>query len=141
MDNKRVQLIAEKEDELVNKKATEEKRVVKLVCEDIKDQIKQAEEQFAIAQNTQVKQDAIEKSLKVQYEKAQKELERMYQEQSKRREEMSKDLERLRQEVISKRSENETVRGKNRELEHELERLDSYAHQLRENIQDMMEDY
>ena len=42
---------------------------------------------------------------------------------------------------MAKRSENETVRGKNRELEHELERLDNYAHQLRENIQNTMEYY
>jgi predicted nuclease with TOPRIM domain len=54
---------------------------------------------------------------------------------------MLKDLERLRQEVIAKRSENEIVRGKNKELEHELDRLDDYAHQLKENISDMMDDY
>lgn len=37
VDTKRIQLIVEKEDELMNKKANEEKRVVKLVGDDIKD--------------------------------------------------------------------------------------------------------
>lgn len=39
----------EKEDELLNKKGAEEKRVVKLVCDDIKDQIRSAEEHFNLA--------------------------------------------------------------------------------------------
>ena len=63
-DTKRAQLIVEKEDALLSKKAAEEKRTVGLVREDIAEQIKQAEEQFAAAQATQVKQDAIEKNLK-----------------------------------------------------------------------------
>ena len=100
VDTKRVQLIVEKEDELVTKKSTEEKRVVKLVCDDIRDQVQLAEEYFHIAQNTQVKQDSIEKNLKSQYEKAQKELERLLQDQTKRREEMLRDLEKVRQEVL-----------------------------------------
>jgi hypothetical protein len=58
----------------------------------------------------------------------------LYQEQTKRREEMIKELEKIRQEVLIKRVENETIRGKNRELEHELERLEGYSTQLRENI-------
>jgi hypothetical protein len=37
LDTKRVNLTIEKEDELLNKKQAEEKRVVKLVCDDIKD--------------------------------------------------------------------------------------------------------
>jgi chromosome segregation ATPase len=60
----------EKEDELLQKKGNEEKRVVKLVYDDIKDQIKMGEEHFNIAQATQVKQDAIEKNLKMQFDKA-----------------------------------------------------------------------
>ena len=52
VDTKRIQLIVEKEDELLNKKGAEEKRVVKLVCDDIKDQIRSAEEHFNLAQST-----------------------------------------------------------------------------------------
>jgi len=37
IDNKRIQIISEKEDEIVAKKSAEEKRVVKLVGDDIKD--------------------------------------------------------------------------------------------------------
>ena len=37
LDNKKINLTVEKEDELLNKKAAEEKRIVKLVGEDIKD--------------------------------------------------------------------------------------------------------
>jgi len=37
VDNKKIQLIVEKEDELLNKKASEEKRVSKLVGDDIRD--------------------------------------------------------------------------------------------------------
>jgi DNA repair exonuclease SbcCD ATPase subunit len=52
-----------------------------------------------------------------------------------------KELEKVRHEVLQKKSENENARAKNKELEHELERLENYAHQVRENIQDMMADY
>lgn len=65
VDNKRIQIIVEKEDELLNKKGGEEKRVVKLVGDDIKDQIRLMEENYNLAQNTSVKQEAIEKNLKV----------------------------------------------------------------------------
>lgn len=43
-------MTSEKEDELLTKKATEEKKVMKVVCEDIKDQIRLLEEQFNLAQ-------------------------------------------------------------------------------------------
>ena len=49
VDNKRITLIVEKEDELINKKANEEKRVVKLVGDDIKDQLRQTEEAYQLA--------------------------------------------------------------------------------------------
>lgn len=55
VDNRRVQIIAEKEDEIIAKKIQEEKRIVKLVADDIKDQIRHTEEQFNIAENTQNK--------------------------------------------------------------------------------------
>eukprot|EP00347_Sterkiella_histriomuscorum_P021445 403333951 len=141
VDNKRITLIVEKEDELINKKANEEKRVVKLVGDDIKDQLRQTEEAYQLAQTTQTKQEAIEKYLKQQYEKAQRDLERLLQEQTQKREIMLRDVEKIRQEVLQKRSENETIKGKNRELENELERLENYANQLKSNIQDMMQDY
>ena len=70
MDNKRVQMLSDKEEELLQKKAGEEKRVVRLIYEDIKDQVKGTEEQLALAQTTQLKQEAIEKNLKQQYERA-----------------------------------------------------------------------
>lgn len=44
LDTKRVNITIEKEDELLNRKAAEEKRVVKVVCDDIKDQIRNLEE-------------------------------------------------------------------------------------------------
>lgn len=141
VDNKRVQIISEKEDEIVTKKGAEEKRIVKLVGDDVKDQIRQTEEHFNLAETTRLKQEAIEKNLKINYEKAQKELERLMQEQSQKREQLVREVERVRQEVLQKRGESETMRAKNRELEHELERLDNYANQLKANIQDMMDDY
>ena len=41
-----------KEEELMNRKAAEEKRVVKLVGDDVKEQIRSLEEQLNFAQNT-----------------------------------------------------------------------------------------
>lgn len=43
--------------------------------------------------------------------------------------------------MLLKRAENEKVRSKNRELGHELERLENYSTQLKDNILDMMADY
>ena len=43
--------------------------------------------------------------------------------------------------MLVRRAENEKVRSKNRELEHELERLENYGTQLKDNILDMMADY
>lgn len=73
-DSKRIQIVTEKEDELVMNKQGEEKRIVKLVNDDLKEQIRSLEEQFNIAQATQVKQEEIEKRLKSHYEKASKDL-------------------------------------------------------------------
>ena len=49
VDNKKIQLIVEKEDELLNKKASEEKRVSKLVGDDIRDQIRASEDSYNLA--------------------------------------------------------------------------------------------
>lgn len=49
MDTKRVMLVVEKEEELLNKKGLEEKRVVKFVGDDIKEQIRVLEEHFNLA--------------------------------------------------------------------------------------------
>ena len=49
VDNKKIQLIVEKEDELLNKKASEEKRVSKLVGDDIRDQIRANEDSYNLA--------------------------------------------------------------------------------------------
>lgn len=87
VDTKRVQLIVEKEDELLTKKGLEEKRVVKFVSDDIKDQIRILEEQFNLAQLTQTKQDSIEKTLKGQFERAKKDLDKLLIESTKKREE------------------------------------------------------
>ena len=127
IDSKRIQITVEKEDELLTRKQTEEKRVVKAVCDDIKDQIKSLEESFNITQATQAKQEGIEKHLKLSFDKAQKELDRMVGDATKRREELIKELEKVRQETLHKQSENETARGRNRELEHEVSRLENYA--------------
>lgn len=54
---------------------------------------------------------------------------------------MLQELDKLRSEVLLKKAENEKITSKNRELEHELERLEAYASQLKDNIQDMMADY
>lgn len=48
-DSKRIQIVTEKEDELVMNKQGEEKRIVKLVNDDLKEQIRSLEEQFNIA--------------------------------------------------------------------------------------------
>ena len=42
-------MVVEKEDELINKKGIEEKRIVKLVGDDIKDQIRFTEDNFNLA--------------------------------------------------------------------------------------------
>jgi len=44
LDTKRVNLTIEKEDELINNKVNEEKRIVKMVGDDVKDQIRSLEE-------------------------------------------------------------------------------------------------
>jgi hypothetical protein len=49
LDTKRVNLTVEKEEELMNRKAAEEKRVVKLVGDDVKEQIRSLEEQLNFA--------------------------------------------------------------------------------------------
>ena len=49
VDTKRVMLVVEKEEELLNKKGLEEKRVVKFVGDDIKEQIRVLEEHFNLA--------------------------------------------------------------------------------------------
>ena len=43
--------------------------------------------------------------------------------------------------MLTKQSENESLRGKNKESGYEVERLENYAMQLRANIVDMMDDY
>lgn len=53
--------MAEKEDELLSKKAVEDKRLVKLVTDDLRDHIRSLEEQVSMTQKTQAKQDSIEK--------------------------------------------------------------------------------
>lgn len=65
----------------------------------------------------------------------------MLNEAQKKREEQVIELQKLQQEVLKRKSDNETSRSKNRELEFEMERLENYANQLRENISDMMTDY
>ena len=73
-DTQRVHLIQEKEDELRARKEGEEKRISKIVNDDIREQIRTLEEQFNVANATQGKQEEIELRLKTHYEKACKDL-------------------------------------------------------------------
>ena len=130
MDTKRVQIVAEKEDDLAAKKQLEEKRIIKLVNEDVKDQIRSLEEQLNVAQATQVKQEEIEKKLKAHYERASKDLDLALQEALKKKAQQVQDLGKLQQDVLQKRAENEVTRSKNVEMQHELEVLEKYAAQL-----------
>lgn len=134
VDTKRINILSEKEDELLNRKVNEEKRVVKIVTEDVKDQIRSLEEQCNLNQIIQNKQENIEKTLKINFEKAQKELEKMLQDTLKRREEQLKELDKLRSDVLNKQNENQMIASKNRELSFEVQRLESYSDQLKMNI-------
>ena len=67
------------------KKQIEERRIVKLVNDDIKDQIRALEEKFNIDHATQAKQEEIEKRLKDHYERASRELDSALQEALKHR--------------------------------------------------------
>jgi hypothetical protein len=65
----------------------------------------------------------------------------MLSEATKKREEQLAELKKIQEEVLKRRTENETAKSQNRELEHEVERLENYANQLKENMQDIMSDY
>ena len=59
-DTQRVHVIKEKEEELRATKANEERRIAKVVTDDIREQIRALEEQFNVATATQTKQEEIE---------------------------------------------------------------------------------
>ena len=84
-DTQRVHLIQEREDELRGRKQAEEKRVCKVVNDDIREQIRALEEQFNVANATQGKQEEIELRLKTHYEKACKDLDLALQEALKKK--------------------------------------------------------
>ena len=48
VDTKKVQIMAEKEDELLARKAVEDKRLVKLAADDLRDHIRSLEEQVSL---------------------------------------------------------------------------------------------
>ncbi len=73
-ETKRVQIVGEKEDELSQKRTVEERRLVKLVNDDLKDHIRVLEEQYNVAHATTAKQEEIEKRLKDHYITAAKDL-------------------------------------------------------------------
>ena len=54
-------------------------------------------------------------------------MDKLLAESTKKREDLVKELERVRSEVLQRKSENENTKAKNKELEHELERLENYA--------------
>ena len=47
----------------------------------------------------------------------------------------------MRNDLFAKKTENEIIKSKNREVEHEIERLEDYSSQLRQNLENMMSDY
>lgn len=84
-DTQRVHTLQERELELKGRKQVEEKRVGKIVNEDIREQIRALEEQFNVASATQGKQEEIELRLKTHYEKACKDLDLALQEALKKK--------------------------------------------------------
>ncbi len=101
--------------------------MLKLVGEDVREQIRKLEEQFTVAEATQGKQVEIEKRMRVGYERASKELDLALQEAIKRKEAQLQEMYKLQREVMAKRTENETARLKTHELQHELDILNSYS--------------
>ncbi len=98
-DTQRVHLIQEREDELRGRKQAEEKRICKVVNEDIREQIRALEEQFNVANATQGKQEEIELRLKTHYEKACKDLDLALQEALKKKNQQVQDLFKIQEEV------------------------------------------
>jgi hypothetical protein len=58
-----------------------------------------------------------------------------------KRDVLLKDTGRIRAEVIESKNSNTLLIAQNKQLEHELERLETYAEQLNSNINDVMVDY
>jgi hypothetical protein len=58
-----------------------------------------------------------------------------------KRDMLLKDTGRIRAEVIESKNSNTLLIAQNKQLEHELERLETYAEQLNSNINDVMVDY
>ena len=133
-DTQRVHVIKEKEEELRATKANEERRIAKVVTDDIREQIRALEEQFNVATATQTKQEEIELRLKTHYDKACKDLDLALQDALKKKNQQVQDLFKIQEEVQQKRADNEIARLKNTELEHELEILERYAETLQDNI-------
>ena len=106
-------LLQEKEDELRERKQTEEKKICKIVNDDIREQIRALEEQFNVANATQGKQEEIEHRLKTHYEKACKDLDQALQEALKKKNQQVQDLFKIQEEVQQKRADNEIARLKN----------------------------
>lgn len=71
------------------RKQAEERRVARLVTEDLRDQVRALEEQFNVAQATQIKQEEIEARLKAHYDTASRELDLALQEALKRKAEQA----------------------------------------------------
>lgn len=59
----------------------------------------------------------------------------------RKREDLLKESERVRHDLTLKKNDGEILKNKNHELKLEVERLESYASQLRQNLDDMMQDY
>lgn len=59
----------------------------------------------------------------------------------RKREDLLKESERVRHDLTLKKNDGEILKNKNHELKLEVERLESYALQLRQNLDDMMQDY
>ncbi len=51
----------------------------------------------------------------------------MLNEAIKQKDELTKDLDKVRTEVVQKKASNQTMQSKNRELEHEVEKLEQYS--------------
>ena len=85
--------------EIRARKAAEERRIAKLVGEDVREQIRALEEQYNVTNATQAKQVDIELRLRTHYEQACKDLDQALQEALKKKNQQVQELFKIQEEV------------------------------------------
>jgi hypothetical protein len=98
-DTQRTHLLQEREMEIRARKAAEERRIAKLVGEDVREQIRALEEQYNVTNATQAKQVEIELRLRTHYEQACKDLDQALQEALKKKNQQVQELFKIQEEV------------------------------------------